>query len=205
MKKNSFIYDADSLNTLSRMLNIDADIISRIGKNFPIGLLMIEKGGQITFPNHWMTNVLQKRYPNLDSSLQQIITIIGKAPLPIDKELMWHYRIKAYHHPLDVQFFPHRVPGLIRLADYSLIAIHHALANSVQFHLTPRQTLIHVINMATGLSNQAIANALFLSVETVKKHLKNIREKQTSLPLHEQRPVAMIAPGAFAIAPWYIE
>jgi DNA-binding NarL/FixJ family response regulator len=67
------------------------------------------------------------------------------------------------------------------------------VAPGVQVSLTPRETQVLRL-VAMGLSNQEIADALEISVETVKEHVQNLLRK-TSLNDRTQAAVWAIRQG----------
>jgi DNA-binding CsgD family transcriptional regulator len=66
---------------------------------------------------------------------------------------------------------------MVILEDRHQSNLNRAIAEVDQFHLSPREAEVWLL-YRTGYTYKAIAKELFISLDTVKKHLKSIRVKQ---------------------------
>lgn len=69
---------------------------------------------------------------------------------------------------------------LVRLEDQQQMLRNLAIAESKQYGLTAREAEVWLLRRL-GHSRKAIADDLYITLDTVKKHLKNIRGKQQAL------------------------
>jgi DNA-binding CsgD family transcriptional regulator len=69
---------------------------------------------------------------------------------------------------------------LVRLEDQQQMLRNLAIAESKQYGLTNREAEVWLLRRL-GHSRKAIADQLYITLDTVKKHLKNIYAKQQSL------------------------
>lgn len=66
---------------------------------------------------------------------------------------------------------------LVRLEDVAQTALQQACADAYRYHLTQREREVWTLSLQ-GLSYQAIGAQLFISRDTVSKHLKSIYSKR---------------------------
>lgn len=66
---------------------------------------------------------------------------------------------------------------LIQLQDQKQSLHSLAIAEAQQWNLTPREAEVWLLRR-TGCNRREIADALYIAVDTVKKHLKNIQTKR---------------------------
>ncbi|MEM9219478.1 MAG: hypothetical protein AAGD25_34740 [Cyanobacteria bacterium P01_F01_bin.150] len=206
MNIQTFLNNSDTLQTLTSILNLDSSAIKQMGIEPPIGQAIVTSDRTLTQQNHWTDLLRNHRYPELPDLIEQLTSSIWpeQSAMPTDNE--WQFTVTKFPLPLQIRIFlpPNTNHILSVLLDNYLMAIHQGLITGEQFNLTRQQTLIHILKAATGLRHQAIADLLFVSIETVKKHLSDIRAKQDHALQHKQAPVAIIAPANFAVAPWYL-
>lgn len=69
---------------------------------------------------------------------------------------------------------------LVTIEDYNQYHQSIAIADAKKYHLTDREAEIWQLRRA-NLSYQEIANQLYITINTVKKHLKNIYAKQQNM------------------------
>ena len=66
---------------------------------------------------------------------------------------------------------------LVRLEDMTQSAGRRALGDACRYNLTPRETEVWALFLQ-GLSYQDISDQLFVTMSTVKKHMKNVYSKR---------------------------
>lgn len=66
---------------------------------------------------------------------------------------------------------------LVRLEDMTQSAGRRALGDACRYHLTPREAEVWTLFLQ-GLSYQNISDQLFITMSTVKKHMKSIHSKR---------------------------
>ena len=211
MKINKFLSNTDTLEILTSILQLDGPALKQMGTEQPIGQLVIPFNRVYQYTpepsqgNPWMRYVCD-RYPELNTLIHQVLNATVQAPSPVPESYHgWHLTITKYPQPLHLKLFQslHADQLVIALIDDYLMAIHQGLIHAEQFCLTRQQTVVHLIKQATGWSNQAIANALFCSSETIKKHQRDIRLKQDHSLQQQQQPVYIGVPAGFAAAAWF--
>ncbi|MBW4645851.1 MAG: helix-turn-helix transcriptional regulator [Goleter apudmare HA4340-LM2] len=69
---------------------------------------------------------------------------------------------------------------LVTVEDYNQYTQSLAIADAKKYHLTDRETQVWLLRRA-NYSYQEIATRLYITINTVKKHLQNIYAKQRSL------------------------
>ncbi len=69
---------------------------------------------------------------------------------------------------------------LVTIEDYNQSSQSIAIADAKKYHLTDREAQIWQLRR-DNLSYQQIANQLYITINTVKKHLKNIYAKQQNM------------------------
>jgi DNA-binding CsgD family transcriptional regulator len=84
------------------------------------------------------------------------------------------FRIRAQWLALE---FASRPCLLLRLQDHNQSVQSLALAEAQKWGLTPRETEVW-LQRRSGCSRKAIAANLYIALDTVKKHLKNVHLKQ---------------------------
>lgn len=66
---------------------------------------------------------------------------------------------------------------LIRIEDMTQSAGRRALGDACLYHLTPRETEVWALFLQ-GFKYQDISDKLFIGIDTVKKHMKNVHSKR---------------------------
>lgn len=84
------------------------------------------------------------------------------------------YRIRSAW--LEIEAAPHL---LIRLQDQNQSAQGLAIAEAQKWRLSPRETEVWLLKRA-GYERKEIAETLYIALDTVKKHLKNVQMKRQS-------------------------
>jgi DNA-binding CsgD family transcriptional regulator len=98
--------------------------------------------------------------------------VIIESEISIDRSS--RFRIRARWLELSDVQYPYL---LVILEDCCQSLTNQAIAEAQQYNLTPRQTEVWLLRR-TGYSYQEIASELWISKETVRKHLKDIYAKQ---------------------------
>lgn len=88
------------------------------------------------------------------------------------------YRIRVRWLTLEDPAHPYLA---VLLEDRRQSAHNRALAEALLYNLSPRQTEVWLLRRA-GFTYQQIAAELFITINTVKRHLKDIRIKQSMVP-----------------------
>lgn len=92
------------------------------------------------------------------------------------------FRIRAQWLALEIASRPCL---LLRLQDQNQSVQSLALAEAQKWGLTPRETEVW-LQRRSGCSRKAIAANLYIALDTVKKHLKNIHLKQQTMQDEEE-------------------
>jgi len=188
------------VSTVSGFLNRDLDLPSAECKGRPAllygvlegmldGILVVTPLGQIQYANQSGQEICQQftTQSKLPPQIWKICTaMLERQPLPT---LTLEDEIHTEQHNLRVRV---RLIEDARNEVSLLVTIENrdrnnqilALAEAQRYGLTSRETEVWMLRRA-NLSYKAIAAKLYITIDTVKKHLKNIRAKQQAAMWHE--------------------
>jgi len=155
------------------------------------GVLILSEQGEWLYHNyyaHCICQELNQGQPVLnqvpDSIWRNCVALIDSRdlypnqPVVIESEITLSrsqvYRIRVRWLILEDS---HRPYLMVLLEDRCQSLQNRALAESILYDLTPRQAEVWLLYRA-GFSYQHIANELFISINTVRRHLKDVRVKQ---------------------------
>jgi DNA-binding CsgD family transcriptional regulator len=155
------------------------------------GVLILSEQGEWIYHNyyaHCICQGLNQGRPLLNQvpdvvwrncqALMESRELYPTQPVVIESEIaLSHsqvYRIRARWLVLEDSQRPYL---MVVLEDRCQALQNQAMAESVLYELTPRQAEVWLLYRA-GFSYQQIANELYISLNTVKRHLKDIRVKQ---------------------------
>jgi DNA-binding CsgD family transcriptional regulator len=150
------------------------------------GILLVSPAGTVLYQNSMARQICQRICQQLPAhghpALPQEVwrtceaaidsrDMFGDRPVILEAELQ-SYRIRVQWLDLD-RFAPCL---LVRLEDCQQSLWGLAIAEAKKYGLTPRETQVWQLRRA-NLSRQEIADQLLMTMDTVKKHLGNIRVK----------------------------
>lgn len=155
------------------------------------GVLILTTEGEWIYHNyyaHCICQTLNAEQPMLNrvpdaiwrvcSALMASEELYGDRPVVIESEVRLSkaqvYRIRARWLVLEDCQRPYL---MVVLEDRSEAVHNQALAEAILYDLTPRQTEVWLLYRA-GFSYQEIATELYITLNTVKRHLKDVRIKQ---------------------------
>lgn len=120
---------------------------------------------------------LPREIQRVYQSLIESKALCPKQPIVLESEVVTSkttFRIRAQWLALEIASRPCL---LLRLQDQNQSVQSLALAEAQKWGLTPRETEVW-LQRRSGCSRKAIATNLYIALDTVKKHLKNIHLKQ---------------------------
>lgn len=155
------------------------------------GIMILSDEGELVYHNYYAHSVCQKM--NLGKPVAQAIPaeiwrncqalidsrdVYSDQPVVIESEVTLSqatvYRIRVRWLMLED---PQRPYLVVLLEDRCQSSQNRALAEALLYNLTPRQAEVWLLRRA-GFSYQQIAGELFITVNTVKRHLKEIYTKK---------------------------
>lgn len=134
---------------------------------------------------HSASDPLPREIQRIYQSLLERKEVYPNQPVVIETEVITPkttFRIRAQWLALEIASRP---CFLLRLQDQNQSVQSLALAEAQKWALTPRETEVWS-QRRSGCSRKSIAANLYISVDTVKKHLKNIHLKQQALQDEEE-------------------
>jgi DNA-binding CsgD family transcriptional regulator len=160
-------------------------------EGFVDGVLVLTDEKQIVYANSTASAIcnqlLQSETAELPHELQRVCAALIDSrefypnyPISIESELITAqttYRVRAQWLNLEVG---QRPCLLLRLQDQNQSVQGLAIAEAQRWGLTPRETEVWMLRRAGCLRKDIAAN-LFIAVDTVKKHLKNIQAKRQAV------------------------
>jgi DNA-binding CsgD family transcriptional regulator len=182
-------------------MNIDAsekfeNFLQAVLEGFVDGILVLSDQKEVIYANIAARNICNRLLENSANILPSKIWQVAQAlidsqelyPLysvPIESEVrtektilrirvQW-LNLKSYEHPC----------LLIRLQDQKQFLQSLAIAEAQQWNLTPREAEVWLLRR-TGHNRKEIANELYIALDTVKKHLKNIQTKRQAVEEDEK-------------------
>ncbi len=170
------------------------DLLQVIIESFIDGILILTTEGKLIFSNEYARCICRQLMPKLDTShtvpekiWRVCLSLIENRELfPEDKVIIeseieitqgMKLRIRARWLPLGIgneSFF------FVTVEDYHQYSQSMAIAEAKKYHLTDREMEVWQLRRA-NLSYKEIANQLYITINTVKKHLKNIYAKRQDI------------------------
>jgi len=154
------------------------------------GILIADHNGEIVIanktarqicqriaPDRWMSDRLPPQLWNVCKVMLEYHADLADDRVTIDEQLD---RDPAGHVRVRVQWMASQAPEgrlLVTLEDTLQAAESQAIAESRWFGLTQRETEVWLLRRA-NCTYRAIAKQLHITVDTVKKHIKNIHAKR---------------------------
>jgi DNA-binding CsgD family transcriptional regulator len=165
-------------------------LLETVLEGFIDGILILSCAGELIYSNQLAQSICQRLNQNSASTkdVPQEIWRAGQALIE-SCELYFNQEIVIESEvPLGETVIRIRVQWLqlnsvqspcllVRLEDQQQVLRNLANAESDLYGLTPRETEVWQLRRL-GYSRKAIANTLYIALDTVKKHLKNIYAKQ---------------------------
>lgn len=155
------------------------------------GILILSERGEWIYHNYYAYRICQQLnqgkvdVPPVPQAIWQTCKALIESrdlykdqPVVIESEIAHSpslYRVRVRWLTLDD---PHRPYLAVLLEDRWQSSQNRALAEALLYNLSPRQTEVWLLRRA-GLTYQQIAIELYITVNTVKRHLKDIRVKQS--------------------------
>ncbi|XGV97812.1 MAG: helix-turn-helix transcriptional regulator [Leptolyngbya sp. BL-A-14] len=134
---------------------------------------------------HGSSDPLPREIQRIYQSLLESKELCPSQPVVVETEVVTPkttFRIRAQWLALEIASRPCL---LLRLQDQNQSVQSLALAEAQKWGLTPRETEVWSLRRS-GCSRKSIATNLYISVDTVKKHLKNIHLKQQAVQEEEE-------------------
>jgi DNA-binding CsgD family transcriptional regulator len=163
-------------------------LLESILNNYADGILVLTKVGQLIYQNQSASEILQP-FSTSEAHLPPFLWQVCQAFIETANNLLSYDAIEEAELELDptailrirvrwLVLDPLESPCLlVMLIDSKQTAINLAMTEAKQFGLTPSETKVFSLYRA-NYSYSEIAEALFISVNTVKKHMKNIHRKR---------------------------
>jgi DNA-binding CsgD family transcriptional regulator len=156
------------------------------------GVLLLDPKGQVMYANS-MAGQICDQFPgvtgtkpplpaevwNTCQALVESRELYGDRPLVLE-ETLGNYRIRVQW--METEAFAEPCL-LVRLEDQQQSLVSLAIAEAKKYGMTPREAEVWKLRMAK-LSRKEIALRLYISIDTVKKHLGNIQLKRQGGPEH---------------------
>jgi DNA-binding CsgD family transcriptional regulator len=152
------------------------------------GVLLLSPTGQVLYANsmaHQICDQLPAATPaqlpaavwRTCEALIESRELYGDRPLILE-ETLGNYRLRVQW--METEAFPEPCL-LVRLEDQQQSLVSLAIAEAKKFHMTQREAEVWALRRA-NLSRKEIAVRLYISIDTVKKHLSNIQLKRQAEP-----------------------
>ncbi len=143
------------------------------------GILLLTEDKKTIYSNETATQILTQ-----STSLEEIWAICQSFMLTSEQDAIEEFEVNVRSHSIlriRVRWlaFDQRKPSclLVILIDEKQTAQNLAIAEAKQLGLTPCETKVYALYRA-NYSGAEIAKTLFISINTVKKHMRNIRQKR---------------------------
>lgn len=156
-------------------------------EGFVDGILVLNEQQEVIYANTIASSIctqLVKAEEPLPKQLQQVCEalveskdVYGKRPVMIESDVdagESKFNIRAQWLNLETTLRP---CILLRLEDQNQSVHGLEIAETQKWNLTPREMEVWLLRQA-GYKRKAIATALYIAEDTVKKHLRNIRFKR---------------------------
>jgi len=171
----------------------ELSLLQKVVDNLEDGVLISTETGELIHANSSAYNICSQIKPDSfnENFVPSIIwnrcksliqnqskcsnSTIWSEDIVINQSLIFRLRIRRFNLELSEQSLL-----LITIENRYESLKNVALSEAYKYHLTQRETEIWSLYRATS-SYKQIADKLFITVNTVKKHIKNIRAKQQSI------------------------
>ncbi|HEY9617306.1 MAG TPA: LuxR C-terminal-related transcriptional regulator [Microcoleaceae cyanobacterium] len=180
-----------SLQSHETSIKVDSVLLQGILEGLIDGVLIVTSSGEWVYGNFHAYRICQRLTPNvpirksLPSAIWQVCQqLIHRQELGADRPLIVEstivssrsetFRVRVRWLELSEVKRPYL---MVTLEDCYQSAQNQAIAEIQQYELTPRQAEVWRLRRA-GYSYREIANQLYIGVDTVKRHLKDIYAKQ---------------------------
>lgn len=194
-------YDEDSIKNEELQPISQVSLLEAVIENFVDGILVLTDKGELIHGNECARNICNKLTKNKDflhkipekiwGVCQSLINSYMRSPeekifaeSQIDVEDTTKLRVRVRWLSMDVPEVEvanntSKSQGLllVTLEDSSQVSKSLAITDARKYHLTAREAEVWLLRRA-NLSYQEIADKLYITINTVKKHLKNIYAKQ---------------------------
>ena len=182
------------LNPLEKLevtTQINPVLLQGVLEGITDGILILSHQGELIYYNYYAHRICQQFNPGI-SLVNQIPDSIWRScealiesreiyldqPVVIESEITLNqchtYRIRVRWLTLEDPQHPYLI---VLLEDRRQSLQNRALAEAHLYNLTPRQAEVWLLR-CEGFSYRQIASELYITVNTVKRHLKEIRLKQ---------------------------
>ncbi len=187
--------------------NISPFLLQGVLEGLTDGILILSEQGEWIYHNYYAYCICQRLnqgsgdtqkvpaviWRNCEALLESR-TLFPEQPVVIESEITLNssdtYRIRVRWLTLEDSSRPYLA---VLLEDRRQSLQSRAIAEAILYDLTPRQADVWLLRRA-GFSYQQIAMELFITLNTVKRHLKDIRLKQ-KLAIEAEAPLSQgIAP-----------
>jgi DNA-binding CsgD family transcriptional regulator len=168
-------------------------LLETVLEGFIDGILILSREGELIYSNQLAQSICQCLNQNLapTKGVPQEVWRAGQALIE-SHELYFNQEVVIESEvPLAETVIRIRVQWLqlssvqspcllVRLEDQQQVLRNLANAESDRYGLTPRESEVWQLRRL-GYSRKAIADTLYIALDTVKKHLKNIHAKQQAM------------------------
>jgi DNA-binding CsgD family transcriptional regulator len=169
--------------------NVSDSLLLSVLEGLVDGILILKSSGEVLYANTPATQICQQLTPNHTIELPEEVwrscdaliesrQLYGDRPLVIESEIARSqsqtYRIRVQWLTLENQKEPCL---LIRLEDHKQSLQSLAITEAKKYGLTPREAEVWFLRRC-NLSRKEIASQLYITIDTVKKHLGNIQMKR---------------------------
>ncbi|MBL1177854.1 helix-turn-helix transcriptional regulator [Pantanalinema sp. GBBB05] len=185
-----------SLQNHKTSIKVDSVLLQGILEGLIDGVLIVTSSGEWVYGNFQAYRICQRLHPtvpmrkSVPSSIWQVCQqLLNHQELPIDHPTIVEsnifssksetFRVRVRWLELSEVKCPYL---LVTLEDCYQSTQSQAIAEIQQYDLTPRQADVWRLRRA-GYSYREIANQLYVGVDTVKRHLKDIYAKQREYKL----------------------
>ncbi|AFY55935.1 response regulator containing a CheY-like receiver domain and an HTH DNA-binding domain [Rivularia sp. PCC 7116] len=164
--------------------------LQEIVDNLEDGILILTETGELVHRNASAENICSQ-IDKSNLNINSVPSVIWNACNTLIQNQLCHQNLTTFSEEIIINqslVFRLRVRRFnLELAEQSLLLVtienryeslkNVALSEAYQYHLTQREAEIWSLYRVTS-SYKQIAQSLFITVNTVKKHIKNIRAKQ---------------------------
>lgn len=176
---------------MNKTLDVPNDFLLSVLEGLVDGILILQADGTILYSNSPATEICQNLSPTKSTDVPSEVwrscealiesrELYGDRPLVIESEIeidaaqMYRVRVQWLH------LETHEQPCLlVRLEDQKQSLQSLAISEAKRFGLTPREAEVWFLKRC-NLSRKEIAAQLYITIDTVKKHLGNIQMKRQS-------------------------
>jgi DNA-binding CsgD family transcriptional regulator len=169
--------------------NVSDSLLLSVLEGLVDGILILKRSGEVLYANTPATQICQKLTSNHTIEVPEEVwrscdaliesrQLYGDRPLVIESEISRSqsqtYRIRVQWLTLENQKEPCL---LVRLEDQKQSLQSLAITEAKKYGLTPREAEVWFLRRC-NLSRKEIASQLYITIDTVKKHLGNIQMKR---------------------------